>query len=194
MKRIIRLTESDLTRIVRRIIKESTENLPTPYSIGGVQLLGGCSTSKSGSINNISDNKVEIEINGVPSKNYDQACENRTKAFEPKSLIYDQLPYLYKREFVDVSDVKIKDIKKHPDPIYKFIFSLDNDEIFLTSASVTYVKPGTTEEITEDLLSRVKKLFFIHTNGEPRKVRNEDGKLDIYFAPLSFYKMFGLTN
>ena len=29
MKRIIRLTESDLTRIVRRVIKESTGNLPT---------------------------------------------------------------------------------------------------------------------------------------------------------------------
>jgi hypothetical protein len=194
MKRIIRLTESDLTRIVRRIIKESTENLPTPYSIGGVQLLGGCSTSKSGTINKISDNKVEIEIDGVPSKNYEQSCENRTKAFEPKGLSYKQLPYLYRREFQDIADITNDKIKKYPNPIYKFIFSLDNDEISLTSASVTYVNNETDEEITEDLLNTVKKLFFISTNGQPREVRDEDGELDTYFAPLSFYKMFGLTN
>jgi hypothetical protein len=30
MKRIIRLTESDLTRIVRRVIKEQTTDKPTP--------------------------------------------------------------------------------------------------------------------------------------------------------------------
>ena len=192
MKRIIRLTESDLVGIVRRILKEDTGSLPTPYNIGGVQLLGGCSTSKSGTINKISNNEVEIEIDGVPSKNYEEACENRTKAFEPKSLDYKDLPYLYKREFNGV-DVKNDEIKKLPDPIYKFKFSLDNNEISLKSAKVTYTDKN-NQKITDDLLNSSNRLFFKHSNGQPRKVRDENGKLDIYFAPLSFYKMFGLED
>lgn len=45
MKKIIRLTESDLTKIVRRIIKEESENIKIPYEYYNVREMIGDSAT-----------------------------------------------------------------------------------------------------------------------------------------------------
>ena len=156
MKRIIRLTESDLTRIVRRIIKESKENLPTPYSIGGVTLLGGDSEAKTGTIEKISDNEVEITINGIPDSSY---------------------------SFSDYYPVGDR---------YSFIFKIEDDMLYLVRV-ISHFKDKETGGQTESeiKLGKIRRHFFDTT---PVPIRDKNGKLDIYIAPLSFYKMFGITD
>jgi hypothetical protein len=161
MKRIIRLTESDLTRIVRRIIKESKENLPTPFSIGGITLLGGGSRAKKGTIEKVSDNEVEITIDGLPD-------------------VYDRT------DWGGGSNIS---------EIYTFRFKIEDDMLDLVSV-ITQIKDDETNEI-EDVELDLEKItrsgvgFF---EDAPYFIRGENGKLNTYFAPLSFYKMFGLTN
>ena len=61
MKKIIRLTESDLTRIIKRIIQEKKSLVNESATIGGVKIEtsnGGLATSISGDVN-----KYTISVN-----------------------------------------------------------------------------------------------------------------------------------
>ena len=58
MKRIIRLTESDLTRIVKRVLREDEESKNTPNK----EKFTGCKTKTMTQISNeIKDNKIKVQ-------------------------------------------------------------------------------------------------------------------------------------
>ena len=73
---------------------------------------------------------------------------------------------------------------------YTFIFKLENDMLDLVSVISHSKDKETGEKKDQELkLSRIKRHFF---DKAPVAIRNEQGKLNTYIAPLSFYKIFGL--
>lgn len=50
MKKIVRLTESDLARIVRRVINEAATTIGKPFTVGGVTYQGTIGQGPSGKI------------------------------------------------------------------------------------------------------------------------------------------------
>ena len=102
MKKIVRLTESDLTRIVRRIIKENEEGMiriPTRYY--GVRMELG----KSANPQDIIEMYNELVEEGTPLVDYTEGMfYNEDDEEIPTDVILDELNYAIVGEEEDYDD------------------------------------------------------------------------------------------
>lgn len=91
MKKIIRLTESDLTRIVRRVIKENEEGMiRIPRKYNGVRMELG----KSANPQDIIEMYNELVKEGTPLVDYTEGMfYNEDDEQIPTDVILDELNY-----------------------------------------------------------------------------------------------------
>ena len=91
MKKIIRLTESDLTRIVRRVIKENEEGMiRIPRKYNGVRMELG----KSANPQDIIEMYNELVEEGTPLVDYTEGMfYNEDDQEIPTDVILDELNY-----------------------------------------------------------------------------------------------------
>ena len=150
MARIIRLTERDLTRIVRRVIKEEViDPIKLGFSQNGngyiLKLLGGLINIKI--INKISEDEflVHVYVNNVS----EETIKN-LKAFSDVSLILDTPFKLNPRDKYVSSSGEINgvDLEK----IVNLLKSLSSDDLKLTERDLTRLVKRT---ITERDLTRI---------------------------------------
>lgn len=101
MKKVVRLTENDLTRIVKRVINEKRDMIRITGDYSGAKHVLGSSASPKDIINVYNDSVEE----GIPLNRYsDGVFYNQNGESVPLDVILDELNYAilgYKEEQLD---------------------------------------------------------------------------------------------
>ena len=162
MKRIIRLTESDLTRIVRRVINESEEDMiRIPRKFSGIRSELGSKSSPQDIIDMYNE-VVASEGESVPLEKYEEGMfYNEDDQEIPTDVILDELNYAIVGEEEDYDEEdfsSLRNIEEDDDDddggYYTFDFGGPKDSTALISDIVELIE---NSEDVNDFKMKIKK-------------------------------------
>ena len=120
MKKVIRLTESDLARIIRRVIMEGsiseiykviTDEEIENFKMDLLKLLNGHILGKMNPENYLRYNDIQHSYNLWRKKNMSKYTRRPSKRFDDE-IEYDELSKNEQEEFIDLKNTNIKKIGK----------------------------------------------------------------------------------
>ena len=121
MKKVVRLTESDLTRIVKRVINEKKDmiRITGDYS-GAKHVLGG-----SASPEDIMDEYNNAVTTGLPEPDQKKIKNKLDETNQKVNVLTRKIPYviylpIYDFQFIKIIPKRIKGDMFKPDPVKNF--------------------------------------------------------------------------